>query len=172
MSSELQNLSSRKMVNVSDIDHFRFTVIVAKWNNEITGALEKGCVETLIQNGVLTENVRVLYVPGSWELISAARIALSHSKTDGIICIGTVIKGDTPHFEYICEGVTNGLAMLCAGSDIPVIFGVLTVNTLQQAVDRCGGKYGNKGDEAAVTALEMADLRRQFTKAGNPIKLY
>jgi 6,7-dimethyl-8-ribityllumazine synthase len=162
MSSAQQNLSSRKMVNISDIDHFRFTVLVAQWNHEVTGALEKGCVETLILNGIPKESIRIFAVPGSWELISAARLAVTHSKTDAVICIGAVIKGDTPHFEYICQGVTNGLATLCSTQDIPVIFGVLTVNTLQQALDRCGGIHGNKGDEAAITAIELAALSRDI----------
>jgi 6,7-dimethyl-8-ribityllumazine synthase len=162
MSSAQQNLSSRKMVNISDIDHFRFTVLVAQWNKEVTGALEQGCIETLLLNGIPRESIRVFAVPGSWELISAARLAVTHSKTDAVICIGAVIKGDTPHFEYICQGVTNGLATLCSTQDIPVIFGVLTVNTLQQALDRCGGIHGNKGDEAAITAIELAALSRDI----------
>ncbi|MFM2284946.1 MAG: hypothetical protein RLZZ543_443 [Bacteroidota bacterium] len=162
MSSAHQNLSSRKMVNITNIDHFRFTVIVAQWNKEVTGALEQGCVETLLLNGIPQANINVLAVPGSWELISAARLAVKHSKTDAVICIGTVIKGDTPHFEYICQGVTNGLATLCSTQDIPVIFGVLTVNTMQQALDRCGGIHGNKGDEAAITAIELAALSRDI----------
>jgi 6,7-dimethyl-8-ribityllumazine synthase len=162
MSSAHQNLSSRKMVNITNIDHFRFTIIVAQWNKEVTGELEKGCVETLLLNGIPQQNIRVLPVPGSWELISAARLAVTHSQTDAVICIGAVIKGDTPHFEYICQGVTNGLATLCSTQDIPVIFGVLTVNTLQQALDRCGGIHGNKGDEAAITAIELAALSRDI----------
>jgi 6,7-dimethyl-8-ribityllumazine synthase len=162
MSSEHQNLSSKKMVNVKDIGHFRFTVIVSQWNDEITGALENGCINTLKDNGVLPENIQLLHVPGAWELISASKLALNNLKSDAVICIGAVIKGDTPHFEYICQGVTNGLAALSANQDVPVIFGVLTVNNLQQAVDRCGGELGNKGDEAAATALEMAALRRNL----------
>ena len=162
MSSAHQNLSSRKVVNIPNIDHFHFTIIVAQWNKEVTGALELGCVETLLLNGIPQSNIHILTVPGSWELISAARLAVIHSKTDAVICIGAVIKGDTPHFEYICQGVTNGLASLCSSQDIPVIFGVLTVNTLQQALDRCGGIHGNKGDEAAITAIELADLSREL----------
>lgn len=162
MSTIHQNLSSRKMVNIPHIDHFRFSVIVAQWNKEVTSALEKGCVETLLLNGITKSNIHVHAVSGSWELISAARLAVTHCKTDAVICIGAIIKGDTSHFEYICQGVTNGLASLCASQDIPVIFGVLTVNNLQQALDRCGGIHGNKGDEAAITAIELADLSRQL----------
>jgi len=162
MSSAHQNLSSRKMVNIPNIDHFRFTILVAQWNKEVTGALENGCLETLLLNGIPQSNIDVYAVPGSWELISAARLAVTHSDTNAVICIGAVIKGDTPHFEYICQGVSNGLASLCSSQDIPVIFGVLTVNTLQQALDRCGGIHGNKGDEAAITAIELADLSRKL----------
>lgn len=162
MSTVHHNLSSRKMVNIPHIDHFRFSVIVAQWNKEVTSALEEGCVETLLLNGITKSNIHVHAVSGSWELISAARLAVTHSKTDAVICIGAIIKGDTPHFEYICQGVTNGLASICASQDIPVIFGVLTVNNLQQALDRCGGIHGNKGDEAAITAIELADLSRQL----------
>ena len=163
MSSAHQNLSSIKMVNISNVDHFSFTIITAQWNKEVTGALEIGCLETLISNGVKPENIQQLEVPGAWELISAAKMVSDRKSTNAVICIGAVIKGDTPHFEYICEGVTVGLAQLCANQSIPVIYGVLTVNNLQQALDRCGGIHGNKGDEAAVTALQMASLGQKIS---------
>ena len=163
MSSAHQNLSSIKMVNIPNVDHFSFTIITAQWNKEVTGALENGCLETLIANGVKPENIQQLEVPGAWELISAAKMVLDSKSTNAVICIGAVIKGDTPHFEYICEGVTVGLAQLCANQSIPVIYGVLTVNNLQQALDRCGGIHGNKGDEAAVTALQMASLGQKIS---------
>jgi len=163
MSSAHQNLSSIKMVNIPNVDHFSFTIITAQWNQEVTGALEKGCLDTLLANGVKPENIQQLEVPGAWELISAAKMVLDLNNTNAVICIGAVIKGDTPHFEYICEGVTVGLAQLCANQSIPVIYGVLTVNNLQQALDRCGGIHGNKGDEAAVTALQMASLSNNIS---------
>jgi 6,7-dimethyl-8-ribityllumazine synthase len=159
MSSAHQNLSSNKMVNALSLDHFSFTIITAEWNNSITFTLESGCICTLKENGAKTENIHVIRVPGSWELISAARWATQHQKNGAVICIGAVIKGDTPHFDYICQGVTAGLAQLNAQQDIPVIYGILTVNTLEQAEERCGGKHGNKGDEAAYTAIKMALLR-------------
>ena len=159
MSSARQNLSSNKMVNALSLDHFSFTIITAEWNNSITFTLESGCISTLKENGAKTENIHVVRVPGSWELISAARWATQHQKNGAVICIGAVIKGDTPHFDYICQGVTAGLAQLNAQQDIPVIYGILTVNTLEQAEERCGGKHGNKGDEAAYTAIKMALLR-------------
>jgi 6,7-dimethyl-8-ribityllumazine synthase len=158
MSSAHQNLSSNKMVKALSLDHFSFTIITAEWNNSITFTLESGCISTLKENGAKTENIHVVRVPGSWELISAARWATQHQKNGAVICIGAVIKGDTPHFDYICQGVTAGLAQLNAQQDIPVIYGILTVNTLEQAEERCGGKHGNKGDEAAYTAIKMALL--------------
>lgn len=161
MSSAHQNLSSGQLVNVPDIDQFHFTILVARWNRDITAELERGCIDTLVGAGARLRNIRVQYVPGSWELISAVRITLSRTETDAVICIGCVIRGETPHFDFICGGVTQGLATLCATQEIPVIYGVLTVDTMQQALDRCGGIHGNKGDEAAVTAVEMILFRRQ-----------
>jgi 6,7-dimethyl-8-ribityllumazine synthase len=163
MSSAHQNLSSTKMVNITNVDHFSFTIITAQWNKEITGALEKACLDTLLANGVKPENIQQLEVPGAWELTSAAKMVVDINTASAVICIGAVIKGDTPHFEYICQGVTNGLAQLCATQAIPVIYGVLTVNNLQQALDRCGGIHGNKGDEAAITALQMASLSHNIS---------
>ena len=164
MSSEHQSLSSFQMVNIPDVDHFHFTIITAEWNTEITSALKAGCVETLKANGVPDSNIKLLSVPGSWELISAARIAVSNIKTSAIICIGAVIQGGTPHFEYICQGVTQGLANLSSSQNIPIIYGVLTLNTMEQAIERSGGRLGNKGVEAAVTALEMAEYRRNLNR--------
>lgn len=164
MSSANQNLSANKMVNAGSIDHLHFTLVVASWNREVTLALETGCVDTLLANGARRKNIRVVYVPGSWELISGATQALRFSETHAVICIGAVVRGDTPHFDYICQGVTVGLAQLCASQPIPVIYGVLTVDTMQQALDRCGGIHGNKGDEAAATAIQMALLEKGFSE--------
>ncbi|MEX1189729.1 MAG: 6,7-dimethyl-8-ribityllumazine synthase [Bacteroidia bacterium] len=164
MSSEHQSLSSIQMVNIPDVDHFHFTIITATWNSDITSALEQGCIDTLKQNGVSDERIRIIRVPGSWELISAARNVITMTNTSAVICIGAVIQGGTPHFEYICQGVTDGLARLCSTQDVPVIYGVLTLNTMEQAIERSGGRLGNKGDEAAITALEMANMRRELSK--------
>jgi 6,7-dimethyl-8-ribityllumazine synthase len=106
----------------------------------------------------------VLSVPGSWELLSASKMVLEHSQTSAIICIGAVIRGGTPHFEYICQGLTEGLARLCTSQTIPVIYGVLTLNNMEEAMERSGGRLGNKGDEAAVAALEMVKLQRNLLK--------
>jgi len=155
MATSNQSLSLNRMVNAENVDHFRISIVVAEWNDQVTTPLFQGCLNTLIENGVKKENIFIYHVPGSWELISGARKALDKHNPDAVICIGCVIKGDTPHFEYICQGVTNGLAQLCAIQPIPVIYGVLTVLSLEQALERAGGIHGNKGDEAAYTALRM-----------------
>lgn len=167
MSSEHQSLSAKQMVSIENVDHFHFTVITAQWNHSVTSALEQGCIDTLIKSGVKKENIRVLSVPGSWELISAASMVVEQGNTSAVICIGAVIRGGTPHFEYICQGVTDGLSRLCSRQSIPVIYGVLTLNNMEEAVERSGGRLGNKGDEAAVAALEMVNLRRSISQNRN-----
>jgi 6,7-dimethyl-8-ribityllumazine synthase len=133
-----------------------FGIVVAEWNEDITGALLKGAVDTLIKNGTLEENIHVKTVPGSFELVYGARQMVLNGGYDAVIILGSVIRGETPHFDYICQGVTYGIARLNATQDTPVIYGLLTTNDLQQAKDRCGGKLGNKGDECAVDAIKMA----------------
>ncbi len=133
-----------------------FGIVVAEWNKEITGALLDGAVQTLEKHGALPENIHVKTVPGSFELIYGAQQLCKNDGFDAIIILGCVIRGETPHFDYICQGVTYGIARLNASQNIPVIYGLLTVNDLQQAKDRSGGKLGNKGDECAVDAIKMA----------------
>jgi 6,7-dimethyl-8-ribityllumazine synthase len=133
-----------------------FGIVVSEWNPEITGALLDGAVKTLEKHGTLPENIHVKTVPGSYELIYGAHQMTLNGGYDAIIVLGCVIRGDTPHFDYICEGVTNGIARLNATSETPVVFGLLTTNNLEQAKERSGGKLGNKGDECAVVAIKMA----------------
>ena len=133
-----------------------FGIVVSEWNKEITGALLKGAVSTLQRHGAIPENIHVKRVPGSFELIYGAHQMSRNDGYDAIIVLGSVIRGETPHFDYICSGVTYGIARLNATSAIPVIFGLLTTNDLQQAKDRSGGKLGNKGDECAIDAIKMA----------------
>ena len=149
---------------IPDLDGkgLRIAIIGARFNDHIVTNLRDGALRGLERLGVADSDIMESWVPGAFELPLAAKVLAETGKVDAIICLGTVIKGDTPHFEYICQGVTNGLASLCSSQDIPVIFGVLTVNTLQQALDRCGGIHGNKGDEAAITAIELADLSRRL----------
>ena len=154
------NLSAYNTDNIPDAGGMRFGIVVADWNYDITGNLLDGAVKTLRKHGATKKNIKVIHVPGSFELTSGAKLlAETHKKTDAIICLGCVIQGETPHFTYICQGVTQGITQLNLDYKIPFIFGVLTTNTKEEAADRAGGKYGNKGDEAAVTAIKMAALR-------------
>ena len=133
-----------------------FGIVVSEWNPEITGALLEGAVNTLERHGAIPENIHVKTVPGSFELIYGAHQMVLNGGYDALIVLGSVIKGDTPHFDYICQGVTTGIARLNTTSEIPIIYGLLTTDNLQQALDRAGGKLGNKGDECAVDAIKMA----------------
>lgn len=156
MATELHHLSDYNEDLVPDASNMCFGIVVAEWNPEITNALLTGCVATLKKHGALPENIHVKSVPGSFELIYGAHQMSRNDGYDAIIILGSVIRGETPHFDYICEGVTYGIARLNATCDIPVVYGLLTTNDLQQAKDRSGGRLGNKGDECAVVAIKMA----------------
>ena len=156
MATSLHNLSSYEFDKIPDASNMCFGIVVAEWNPEITGALLDGCMTTLEKHGCLPENIHVKTVPGSFELIYGAHQMTLNGGYDAIIILGSGIKGETPHFDYICQGVTYGIARLNAKSEIPVIYGLLTTLDLQQAKDRSGGKYGNKGDECAIDAIKMA----------------
>lgn len=160
MASRYHNLSDYDIATVPSAEGMKFGIVVSEWNNNITGALLEGACNTLKKNGVADENIKVLTVPGSFELVYGAS-QMVKSGVDAVIAIGCVIRGDTPHFDYICEGATYGLARLNATQQIPVIYGLITTNDMQQALDRCGGKMGNKGDECAVTAIKMADYAKK-----------
>ena len=151
-----KNLSEYNAQQVPDASNMCFGIVVAEWNPEITGALLDGCVNTLEKHGALNENIHVKTVPGSFELIYGAHQMSLNDGYDAIIVLGCVIRGETPHFDYICQGVTQGIARLNATGSIPVIYGLLTTNDQQQAKDRAGGRLGNKGDECAVDAIKMA----------------
>lgn len=143
----------------------RVAIIVSKWNTKITEALFEGALGVLQAAGVAEEQVLRLDVPGSYELTTGAHLALTHHpELDGVICLGCVIQGETKHFDFICQAVAQGITNVSLNHDKPAIFGVLTPDTQQQAEDRAGGKYGNKGEEAAVALLEMIDLRRSMLK--------
>ena len=156
MATALRNLSDYDFSKVPDASNMCFGIVVSEWNPEITGALLEGAVSTLEKLGTLPENIHVKTVPGSFELIYGAHQMCLHGGYDAVIILGCVIRGETPHFDYICEGVTYGIARLNAKNEIPVIYGLLTTNDLQQAKDRAGGRLGNKGDECAVVAIKMA----------------
>ena len=161
MATKNQNLSAYDATKVPNAKGMKFGIVVSEWNDNITTPLLEGAVNTLRANGANEEDIDVFHVPGSFELIYGAS-QLTMNDYDAIIAIGCVIRGDTPHFDYICEGTTAELARLNAEQDIPVIYGLITTNNMEQALDRCGGKHGNKGDECAVTAIKMVDFRRKM----------
>ena len=162
MATALHHLSDYDFDKVPDASNMCFGIVVAEWNPTVTGALLDGAVNTLKKHGAIPENIHVKTVPGSFELIYGARQMVLNGGYDAVIILGSVIRGETPHFDYICEGVTYGIARLNATQEIPVIYGLLTTNDLQQALDRCGGKFGNKGDECAVVAIKMAQFLQAF----------
>lgn len=156
MATTLHNLSDYDFSKVPDASNMCFGIVVSEWNPEITGALLDGTVKTLEKHGTIPENIHVKTVPGSFELVYGAQQMCKNDGFDAVIILGCVIRGETPHFDYICEGVTNGISYLNANQNIPVVFGLLTTNDLQQAKDRSGGRLGNKGDECAIVAIKMA----------------
>ena len=158
------NLSDYDPDSVPDASKMRFGIVVSDWNREVTWSLLDGAVSTLIKHGTEERNIVVKHVPGSFELTLGAQFLAEYDDLDAVICLGCVIQGETPHFSYICQGVTQGITQLNMEYNIPFIFGVLTTNNQQQAADRAGGKHGNKGDEAAVTAIKMAALQRDMEK--------
>ena len=159
-----------KKTNLSDFDpaaipngkDYRIGVIAAEWNPEVTNAMLAGAVDTLRKNGVKKSAIHVYRVPGTFELSSAADMLLTHSNIDAVIYIGCVIQGETRHFEFICQAVSQGITNVSLKHRKPVIFSVLTCDTMQQALDRAGGKHGNKGVEGAVTALKMVAFHRSL----------
>ncbi|MDL2305335.1 6,7-dimethyl-8-ribityllumazine synthase [Bacteroides sp. OttesenSCG-928-D19] len=158
MATAYQNLSSYDSNKVPNASKMRVGIIVSEWNSHITEKLLEGACNTLEKHGVSPDNMPVFRVPGSFELTFGAQQVAKYGDVDAVIILGCVIKGDTPHFDYVCEGVTEGVTRLNSTQDIPVIFGLLTTENMQQAEDRAGGKYGNKGDESAITAIKMIDF--------------
>ncbi len=163
MASAAKNLSNYDESTIPSAKELKFGVVVSEWNTKITHALYEGCFDTLIKHGAMEENIHTIQVPGSFELTAAAKMIMSNRKVDAVICLGCVIKGETSHNEYINQAVATGLTNLGMASGKPCIFGVLTPDTEEQALDRAGGKHGNKGVEAAVTAIRMAALSRTMT---------
>lgn len=162
MATRHRNLSFYQGEEVPSGEEMRIGIIVSEWNNDITQLLLDGCVDTLIQNKTLEENIYTIHVPGSFELPSAAQMLMEGMELDAVICLGCIIKGETQHDQYIANAVAHGLMMLNIDYATPVIFGVLTTDNEHQAQERAGGRHGNKGTEAAVTALKMAALRRKL----------
>ena len=158
MATAHKNLSDYDKNTIPSAKDFRFGIVVSEWNDTITEGLFQGAYDALIDCGVPSEQITRWNVPGSFELIFGCK-KMQGQYVDAVIAIGSVIQGETKHFDYVCQGVTEGLKDLNVLSDVPVIFCVLTDDTMQQAIDRSGGKHGNKGSEAAIAAIKMADLR-------------
>ena len=155
MSTLHKNLSDFSTDALPDTTGKTFAVLVSEWNEAITHALAEGAVATLKQQGVADEQIIQQTVPGSFELPLAAQKMAQQDHIHAVICLGCVVQGETPHFDYVCQAVALGIKDVALKYDKPIIFGVLTTDTLAQAQDRAGGKHGNKGDEAAITALKM-----------------
>lgn len=162
MSSVDKNLSSIEGSEVPNASAFRFAIVYSEWNTPITGALKQGAIDTLKHFGAKAENISLHAVPGSFELTLGAQYAAEFTDADAIICLGCVIQGETRHFDFICDAVAKGITDLNIKYNLPVIFGVLTPDNMQQAMDRAGGKHGNKGSEAAITAIKMLGLRNSL----------
>ena len=165
MATENKNLSNYDKATIPNAKDFRFGIVVSEWNDTITEGLCNGAVEALKDCGAIDKNITRWDVPGSFELIYGSKKMLEQN-VDVVIAIGCVIQGETKHFDFVCDGVTQGIKDLNIKSDIPVIFCVLTDNNMQQSIDRSGGKHGNKGTEAAIAAIKMAELRKNSRRRG------
>ncbi|HKJ07076.1 MAG TPA: 6,7-dimethyl-8-ribityllumazine synthase [Flavobacteriaceae bacterium] len=154
------DLSYYDKATIPNAKGFRFGIVVSEWNPKITENLFQGAKQALIENGTLPENIIRWDVPGSFELIYGCKRIIETQNLDAVIAIGSVVQGETKHFDFVCDGVTQGLKDLNLSYDTPTIYCVLTDNTMQQAIDRSGGKLGNKGVECAIAAIKMAALRQ------------
>ncbi len=163
MATGLGNLSDYKSNSLPDGSSYKITLVVSEWNESITNALKIAAIETLISLKVNSENINTIHVPGSFELIYGAKLA-QEKNPDAVIVIGSIIQGETKHFDFICNAVSNGIKDLNIRNKVPIIFCVLTDYNLKQAQDRSGGKYGNKGIEAAIAALKMSKIRKEENK--------
>lgn len=153
-----QNLSEYNPSDIPKVMHRKIAIVTAEWNFDITGAMQSACIDTLLKHGLTKEDILSFYVAGSYELPFAAKHAILKYKADAVICLGCIIQGETRHFDFIAQACANGIMQVGLECNVPVIFGVLTTNNIQQAIDRAGGKHGNKGVEAAITCLKLMDL--------------
>lgn len=162
MATHLKNLSDLSKEELPSASGFKFGIVVADWNNEITGKLEEGAFNALIAKGANKDDILINHVPGSIELTLGAQFMAEYQELDAIISLGCVIQGETRHFDYVCDSVTQGITQLNIKYNIPFIYGVLTTGNLEQARDRASGKHGNKGEEAAGAAIRMAHLKKKL----------
>ncbi|MEM9896033.1 MAG: 6,7-dimethyl-8-ribityllumazine synthase [Bacteroidota bacterium] len=159
MASSEKSLSANKIPQNVDLSKYSFAVVVAEWNEQVTESLYAGCYQTLLAAGIESDKIHRSNVPGTFELSLGGQWMAARKDVDAVICLGCVIQGETRHFDFICEAVANGITNVGLKYNKPVIFGVLTTDNMQQALDRSGGKHGNKGDEAAATAIKMLQIR-------------
>ncbi len=164
MATANRNLSEYNKDFVPNGAGFRIGIVVSEWNDSITLNLLKGAKEALLDNGVKEEDIMVRFVPGAFELPLGAQFMCEYTNVDGVIAIGVVIQGETKHFDFVCEGATQGIKDVNLEYNTPVAFCVLTDNNIQQSIDRSGGKHGNKGIECAIACLKMVDLKKSFLK--------
>ena len=158
MTTDLSKYDASQLPGADVLGRQRYAIVVADWNSDVTYAMAKGAIDTLVQHGVQEDNIDVIHVPGTVELTYGAARITKEERVNAVIVIGCVIQGDTPHFDYVCQSVTQGVSMLNAQGKVPVVFSVLTTLNKQQALDRSGGVLGNKGIEGAYTAIIMANL--------------
>jgi len=164
VATHLQNLSSQSIIEKHNFSKYKIGIVVAEWNPEITQALLKGAIERLVKEGIYKRNIIEIPVPGSYELSLGSQFLAEKADINAVISLGCIIQGDTPHFDYICQAVAKGIADVNLKYNKPVVFGVLTTLNQQQAIDRAGGIHGNKGDEAAITALKMLIAKKKLDK--------
>jgi 6,7-dimethyl-8-ribityllumazine synthase len=157
-----KNLSEYNINTIPSAKNMKFGIVVAEWNYQITGALAQGAVDTLVKHGANEQNISIKHVPGAFELTLGGRFFAEYTDVDAILLLGSVIQGETRHFDFICQGVTQGATSLNLQFNKPVIYGVLTTDNEKQAIERSGGRLGNKGDEAAITAIKMVALQNEM----------
>ena len=157
-----RNLSVYDKNNIPNVADFKVGIVVSEWNDQVTLKLLDGAKTTLLENGVKEENILVRFVPGAFELPLGAQLMLDNTDVDGVIVIGVVIQGETRHFDFVCQGATEGIMRVTLEYNSPVSFCLLTDNDMQQSIDRAGGKHGNKGVECALACLKMIELKKSF----------
>lgn len=160
MATVNKNLSDYDIQSIPDATNMVFGIVVSEWNENITKGLLEGAYTTLLKHGAKESNITIKFVPGAYELPLGAQFLYENTNVNAVICLGSVIQGETKHFDFVCEGAALGIKDVALKYNKPTVFGVLTDNTLQQAIDRSGGKHGNKGDEAAITAIKMIALQQ------------
>ena len=162
MATATNNLSDYDINTVPNASKMAFGIVVSEWNEKITKGLLEGAFTTLLKHGAVEKNIAVQFVPGAFELPLGAQTLLEKTYVDAVICLGSVIQGETKHFDFVCEAVSQGIKDVNLKYNQPVVFCVLTDNTLQQAIDRSGGKHGNKGIECAVAGIKMVALMNEL----------